>query len=117
MCIFYIISTVFAYTTAQDNNTQLVYEIICIVFISLALIIKIGDCIFKKLKKSALKAFFSFYFGFLLTVFQLIFFYDSTTSLEPAGSDNTLLNMYVYFIIARNTLFSLILNVHTASYL
>ncbi len=84
--------------------------------ISLALIIKIGYCIFKKLKKSALKAFFSFYFGFLLTVFQLIFYYDSTTSL-PVVPDFTLLNMSVYFIIARNTLFSLILNVHTGSYL
>ncbi len=85
-------------------------------FISLALIIKIGYCIFKKLKKSALKAFFSFYFGFLLTAFQLVFLYIGLTSLDP-GSNNTALIMAIYFIVARNALFSIILNVHTASYL
>ncbi len=84
--------------------------------ITIALVLKLSLCIYKRIKKSALKAFFSFYFGYLLTAFQVVFYYNAINSLIP-GLDTTSLNMTIYFIIARNTLFSLVLNVHTASYL
>ena len=47
--------------------------ILAIVFVSLAVIIKIVRLIYKKKMKYGIIAFFSFYFGFVLTAFQIVF--------------------------------------------